>query len=100
MFGEKAERRRPAPISSATEWKRLLKISSIMGSTCRVIGFRALVLRSGQNNVLVCVHICMPTRQHHRRRAVIGDDCWTGELISSLQLASRVHRRGGPFPVK
>src|ERR1700691_3242854 len=32
MFGENAERRRLAPISSATEWYRFLKISSRVGS--------------------------------------------------------------------
>src|SRR5712692_437802 len=32
MLGEKAERRSAAPISSATEWKRFLKISRRVGS--------------------------------------------------------------------
>ena len=32
MLGEKAVRRRAAPISSAMEWKRFLKISSSIGS--------------------------------------------------------------------
>src|SRR5712672_3403316 len=36
MLGENAVRRRAAPISSAMEWKRLLKISSSTGSRMRV----------------------------------------------------------------
>src|SRR6266571_5189189 len=69
MLGEKAERRSVAPISSAAEWKRFLKISRRVGST------RTGSPPSGwgQENLAVGIDARSPSRRYKRRGAVFSD---------------------------
>src|SRR5579863_2112336 len=83
MLGEKAERRSAAPISSATEWKRFLKISSSAAST-RMLS---------HHQVAVFIHIAGPVRRDDGGRAVLHDDGGTRDFSPNGQPFSVVERR-------
>src|SRR5579863_12848 len=83
MLGEKAERRSAAPISSATEWKRFLKISSSAAST-RMLS---------QHQVAVFIHIAGPVRRHDGGRAVLDDDGGSCEFRATGQPLAVVKQR-------
>src|SRR5216683_904825 len=85
MLGENADRRSAAPISSATEWKIFLKISSRVGSTRP----RPLVLARiprplpglPQQHLAIGVHVGPPAAWHQRRSAIFRYHRWPGEGI-------------------
>src|SRR5437870_13248241 len=79
MLGENAERRRAAPISSATEWKRFLKISSSAELTRMISGSAgappAPCSASLHYQIRILVHAAAPVWWDNRGRAVLDDDC-------------------------
>src|SRR5437879_9853846 len=81
MLGEKAERRSVAPISSAAEWKRFLKISRRVGST------RTGSPPSGwgQENLAVGIDARSPSGRHKRRGAVFSDHRGARKPVSRVQ---------------
>src|SRR5580692_5937817 len=83
MLGEKAERRKAAPISSAMEWKRLLKISSSAGSSLRIIRLMCAPL---QDQIAFTIHPAAKVRRHHRGGAVLRHDSRSVERVSRRKL--------------
>src|SRR2546428_1522192 len=81
MLGEKAERRSVAPISSAAEWKRFLKISRRVGSTRT----RSPPSGWGQENLALGIHARSPSGRHKRRGAVFRDHPGAPKPGSRLQ---------------
>src|SRR5580692_877692 len=98
MFGENAERRSAAPISSATEWKIFLNISSRVGST---FGARKACSREsrlpvarmcprlcwlGQQDLAIAIDSGPPACRNQRRRAVLRNHSGAREGITAAQL--------------
>src|SRR5258708_32492831 len=111
MFGENAERRRAAPISSATEWKMFLNISRRVGSILGARGNRArtsrLVLARmgprffgfGQQDLAVDIDLGSPARGHQGCRTVFGDHGGARGGIAVAQLVAVDKGGGFPSPV-
>src|SRR5215475_445786 len=91
MFGENADRRSAAPISSATEWKTFLKISSRVGST-RLAGLvrctAARLSRLTQQNLARRLDIVQPTPWRQVSRTIFSNDSWTVETISGAYVVA------------
>src|SRR5437764_12089362 len=85
MFAEKAERRSAAPISSAIEWRRFLKISSSAASIFTV---------TLQAQVEMFVHSACKIGRDDGSRAVFGDHPGTLELNASRKRLTRVKSSG------
>src|ERR1700730_9145813 len=98
MFGENADRRNAAPISSATEWKMFLNISSRVGSTFGarrgwVCGFRLVLGPIGPRFICICppdlaigIHLNLPPCRYQRCRAVFGNHGRACEGLAVAQL--------------
>src|SRR5258708_40340426 len=111
MFGENAERRSAAPISSATEWKMFLNISRRVGSILGTRGDRArtsrLVLARmgprffgfGQQDLAIGIDLGSPARGHQGCRTVFGDHGGGCEGNCPAQVFAIDTSRGLPSPL-
>src|SRR6516165_7446961 len=87
MLAENAERRRAAPISSATAWKMFLDTSRHIASGSRrlaAITPRALSCRR-QMDLAIKVHSSPPAGRNQRRGAVLGDNGGSREPFTRVQ---------------
>src|SRR5437764_11959868 len=89
MFGENDVRRRVAPISSAMEWKALLKIASSIGSVCADI----------DHHVQKTIHFDPTACRNERGRAVFSHNSRAGKNVTGSELFALVHKPGEPISV-
>src|SRR5436305_417636 len=89
MFGENDVRRRVAPISSAMEWKALLKIASSIGSVCADI----------DHHVQKTIHFDATAWRNERGRAVFRHNSRAVKNVTGSQLSPFVHNPGEPISV-
>src|SRR5215472_9793517 len=88
MLGENAERRRAAPISSATEWKMFWNTARRRGSG----GSRLAVItpripgRHPEVDLTVPIDAGAPAGRYQRSRAVLGDHRGSPEAFTGAQL--------------
>src|SRR5262245_7734445 len=99
MFGENAERRKAAPISSAMEWKTFLKTSRSMafGKGLFLAMARRTFREPGEMDLSVGVDTCSPVCGNQRCGAVFRDDGWTNELVAVTKNLAIVKRHFPPF---
>src|SRR5574340_1140690 len=84
MFGEKAARRSAAPISSATEWKRFLKISRRVGSN------RKSGLFCMQDEIPITIYAGPPARRYERCGTVFDHDGRASKAMAGAELRAVV----------
>src|SRR3954447_20169626 len=89
MFGENEVRRKAAPISSAMEWKALLKIASSMGAACADIN----------HHVQQAGYLHPGPGRNERGRAVFCHDGGPGENITGPEPFAVVNQTRQPVSV-
>src|SRR4051812_22067742 len=78
MLGEKAVRFSVAPISSAMAWKRLLKTSSLTGST-------RMECPPDQHQIQMLIYLTSEIRKDQRCRTVFADNCRPVKFVAEAE---------------